>query len=192
MDQTKIVGEKIKSLRETKEISIAELAERTGLAEEQINRIENNVDIPSLAPLIKIARALGVRLGTFLDDQDEMGAVVYHKDEETKETISFSNNAMDTRTHMCYLSLAKSKSDRHMEPFIVDIEATNDTEYSLSSHEGEEFIYVMEGVVEVSHGKKSHVIKAGDSIYYDSIVPHHVHGHEGQAAKILAVVYTPI
>jgi transcriptional regulator with XRE-family HTH domain len=192
MDQTKIVGEKIKSLRETKEISIAEMAERTGLAEEQINRIENNVDIPSLAPLIKIARALGVRLGTFLDDQDEMGAVVYHKDEETKETISFSNNAMDTRTHMRYLSLAKSKSDRHMEPFIVDIEATNDTEYSLSSHEGEEFIYVMEGVVEVSHGKKIHVIKAGDSIYYDSIVPHHVHGHEGQAAKILAVVYTPI
>ena len=192
MDQTKIVGEKIKSLRETKEISIAELAERTGLAEEQINRIETNVDIPSLAPLIKIARALGVRLGTFLDDQDEMGAVVYHKDEETKETISFSNNAMDTRTHMRYLSLAKSKSDRHMEPFIVDIEATNDTEYSLSSHEGEEFIYVMEGVVEVSHGKKIHVIKAGDSIYYDSIVPHHVHGHEGQAAKILAVVYTPI
>ena len=192
MDQTKIVGEKIKSLRETKEISIAELAERTGLAEEQINRIENNVDIPSLAPLIKIARALGVRLGTFLDDQDEMGAVVYHKDEEMKETISFSNNAMDTHTHMRYLSLAKSKSDRHMEPFIVDIEATNDTEYILSSHEGEEFIYVMEGVIEVSHGKKNHVIKAGDTIYYDSIVPHHVHGYNGQAAKILAVVYTPI
>lgn len=192
MDQTQIVGEKIKSLRETRQISIAELAERTGLAEEQINRIENNVDIPSLAPLIKIARALGVRLGTFLDDQDEMGAVVYHKDEETKETISFSNNAMDTRTHMRYLSLAKSKSDRHMEPFIVDIEATNDTEYSLSSHEGEEFIYVMEGTIEVCHGKKSYVIKAGDSIYYDSIVPHHVHGYEGQAAKILAVVYTPI
>ena len=70
MDSTRIVGEKIKSLRETKEISVAELAERSGLAEEQINRIENNVDLPSLAPLIKIARALGVRLGTFLDDQE--------------------------------------------------------------------------------------------------------------------------
>ena len=56
MDSTRIVGEKIKSLRETKEISVAELAERSGLAEEQINRIENNVDLPSLAPLIKIAR----------------------------------------------------------------------------------------------------------------------------------------
>ena len=76
MDSTKIVGEKIKSLRETKEISVAELAVRSGLAEEQIERIENNVDLPSLAPLIKIARALGVRLGTFLDYQEEQGAVV--------------------------------------------------------------------------------------------------------------------
>ena len=192
MDHNKIVGEKIKSLRETKEISIAEMVERTGLAEEQINRIENNVDIPSLAPLIKIARALGVRLGTFLDDQDEMGAVICRKQEETDSTISFSNNAMDARTHMKYQALAKSKSDRHMEPFIVDIEATNDTDFTLSSHEGEEFIYVMDGIIEVCHGKKKHIIKAGDTIYYDSIVPHHVHGYEGQAAKILAVVYTPI
>ena len=79
MDSTKIVGEKIKSLRETKEISVAELAVRSGLAEEQIERIENNVDLPSLAPLIKIARALGVRLGTFLDDQEEQGAVICRK-----------------------------------------------------------------------------------------------------------------
>lgn len=192
MDNTQIVGEKIKSIRETKQISVSELAERTGLAEEQINRIENNVDIPSLAPLIKIARALGVRLGTFLDDQDEVGAVVCRKEELNNSTISFSNNAMNARTHMQYHSLSNSKADRHMEPFIIDIEATEETNYELSSHEGEEFIFVMEGVVEIAYGKKHHVIEAGDSIYYDSIVPHHVHGYQGQAAKILAVVYTPI
>ena len=192
MDNTQIVGEKIKSIRETKQISVSELAERTGLAEEQINRIENNVDIPSLAPLIKIARALGVRLGTFLDDQDEVGAVVCRKEELNNSTISFSNNAMNARTHMQYHSLSNSKADRHMEPFIIDIENTEETNYELSSHEGEEFIFVMEGSVEISYGKKTHVIEAGDSIYYDSIVPHHVHGHQGQAAQILAVVYTPI
>ena len=79
-----------------------------------------------------------------------------------------------------------------MEPFIIDVEATEETSYQLSSHEGEEFIYVIEGSVEVTYGKKQHVIEAGDSIYYDSIVPHHVHGYKGQAPKILAVVYTPI
>ena len=191
MNSTKIVGEKIKSLRTAREISVQELAERSGLSEEQVIRIENNVDIPSLAPLIKIARALGARLGTFLDDQTELGAVVCRK-QETNDTISFSNNAMDARSHMHYSSLSKSKADRHMEPFIVEIEKVDNAEYTLSSHEGEEFIYVLEGIIEIAHGKQKYVIEAGDSIYYDSIVPHHVHGFGGQAAKILAVVYTPI
>ena len=192
MDSTQIVGEKIKSLRETREISVAELAERTGLSVEQIERIENNIDIPSLAPLIKIARALGVRLGTFLDDQDEVGAVVCRKEELNNSTISFSNNAMNARTHMQYHSLSNSKADRHMEPFIININAMNDADFVLSSHEGEEFIYVMEGTMEISYGQSSYLLNEGDSIYYDSIVPHHVHAYQGQEAKILAVVYTPI
>ncbi len=191
MDHTKIVGEKIKSIRETKQISVADLAERSGLAEEQINRIENNEDLPSLAPLIKIARVLGVRLGTFLDDQPtEQGPVVCRKN-ETTDTIGFSNNTAHTHRHMQYHSLSKSKVDRHMEPFIIDIEATKDNSFTLSSHEGEEFIMVTKGVMEISYGKNTYVLEEGDSIYYDSIVPHHVHALNGQAAQILAVVYTP-
>lgn len=191
MDNSKIVGEKIKSLRETKEISIEELAERSGLSLEQVQRIEENVDLPCLAPLIKIARVLGVRLGTFLDDQDELGPVVCRKSEAT-DSISFSNNATHSRRHMQYHSLSKAKADRHMEPFIIDVAATTETDFVLSSHEGEEFIMVMEGVMEISYGKHTYVLEEGDSIYYDSIVPHHVHAFEGQAAKILAVIYTPI
>ena len=120
MDTSKIVGEKIKSLRESQSISMEELAQRSGLAIEQIERIENNIDLPSLAPLIKIARVLGVRLGTFLDDQDENGPVVCRKS-EAKDSISFSNNAIHSRKHMEYHSLSKSKADRHMEPFIIDV-----------------------------------------------------------------------
>lgn len=192
MDNTKAVGEKIRSIRQTKQLELSDISERTGLSEEQIIRIEESKDLPSLAPLIKIARALGVRLGTFLDDQDETGAVVCRKDDSAGTTISFSNNAVNARTHMHYHSLSNSKADRHMEPFIIDIEATQDSDYELSSHEGEEFIYVMEGEVEITYGKQNYLICNGDSIYYDSIVPHHVHGYRGQAARILAVVYTPI
>ena len=192
MDNTKIVGEKIRAVREAKQISIEDLVERTGLSQEQISSIENNVVMPSLAPLIKIARALGVRLGTFLDDQDASGAGVCRKEERVGKSISFSNSAVASRAHMHYNSLSASKADRHMEPFLIDVAPSAETSYELSSHEGEEFIYVMEGAVEVAYGKKCHVIEAGDSIYYDSIVPHHVHGYNGQAAKILAVVYTPI
>ena len=191
MDTSKIVGEKIKSLREAKGIRIEELAERSGLALEQIQRIETNIDLPSLAPLIKISRVLGVRLGTFLDDQTELGPVVCRKADAT-DTISFSNNATHSRRHMQYHSLSKSKADRHMEPFIIDVDETTDTGYVLSSHEGEEFIYVMEGTMEVAYGKNTYVLEPGDSIYYDSIVPHHVHAFQGQRAKILAVIYTPV
>lgn len=192
MDYTNIIGEKIKSLRTTKEISINDLSESTGLSVEQIKRIEDNTDIPSLAPLIKIARALGVRLGTFLDDQpNEEGPVVCRKG-EADDTISFSNNASDSRHHMHYHSLSRAKSDRHMDPFIIDIDESGNNEFSLSAHEGEEFIMVLKGKLEVEYGKKKYLLDEGDTIYYDSIVPHHVHAYEGKAARILAVVYTPI
>lgn len=192
MDCTNIIGEKIKSLRTAKEISIEELAERSGLAVEQIRRIEENIDIPSLAPLIKIARTLGVRLGTFLNDQiNETGAVICRHGEED-DTISFSNNAVDARQHLHYHSLSRSKTDRHMEPFVIDIDANQDKEFQLSAHEGEEFIMVLKGTLEINYGKQTYLLEEGDTIYYDSIVPHHVHAFEGQAARILAVIYTPI
>ena len=175
MDTSKIVGEKIKSLRENRNISTEELAQRSGLAVEQVERIENNIDLPSLAPLIKIARVLGVRLGTFLDDQDETGPAVCRR-AEAGDTISFSNNAIQSRRHM---------------DFIIDVDATEDQDFVLSSHEGEEFIYVLRGRMEISYGKNTYLLEEGDSIYYDSIVPHHVHGYQGEAAQILAVVYTP-
>ncbi|MBR5374284.1 MAG: helix-turn-helix transcriptional regulator [Paludibacteraceae bacterium] len=185
-----IVGSKIKGIRESKNISIEEISERSGLSTDQIISIENDQYLPSLGPLIKIARALGVRLGTFLDDNDELGPVVCRA-EERNSSISFSNGATDARKHMEYHSLAKQKAGRHMEPFIIDIQPSEEKNFKLSAHEGEEFIYVMEGEVEIEYGKEKYNLKVGDSIFYDSIVEHHVHGAVGKSAKILAVVYTP-
>ena len=116
------VGSKIKGIRETKRLSVEEVAERSGLSTEQINSIENEQNLPSLGPLIKVARALGVRLGTFLDDNDGLGPVVCRAaDRESQTTISFSNGATDARKHMEYHPLAQQKTGRHMEPFIIDI-----------------------------------------------------------------------
>ena len=172
-----VIGLKIRGIRETKNISIEEVAERSGLSTEQIVSIENDENLPSLGPLIKIARALGVRLGTFLDDNDELGPAVSRADERAGSSISFSNDAADAR--------------RHMEPFIVDIHPCENADFAPSEHEGEEFIYVMEGEVEIDYGKKKYILREGDSIFYDSIVKHHVHGAYGKPAKILAVVYIP-
>lgn len=190
LNSNTIVGHKIKGIRESKNISIEEVSERSGLSTEQIISIENDQHLPSLGPLIKIARALGVRLGTFLDDNDDLGPVVCRA-EEHNSSISFSNGDTEARKNMEYFSLAKQKSGRHMEPFIIDIHPSEVKEFKLSAHEGEEFIFVMDGEIEIEYGKQKYVLKKGDSIYYDSIVMHHVHGAPGKSAKILAVVYIP-
>ena len=193
MQQSKnVVGAKIRGFRESKNISVEEIAQRSGLSVEQINSIENDVNLPSLGPLIKIARALGVRLGTFMDDNDALGPVVCRAaDREASTSISFSNGATDARMHMEYHPLAQQKAGRHMEPFVIDINPEQNPEFQLSAHEGEEFIFVMSGEVEIIYGKDKYTLHEGDSIFYDSIVKHHVHGAPGKSAKILAVVYIP-
>lgn len=193
MQQSKnVVGAKIRGFRESKNISVEEIAQRSGLSVEQINSIENDVNLPSLGPLIKIARALGVRLGTFMDDNDALGPVVCRAaDREANTSISFSNGATDARKHMEYHPLAQQKAGRHMEPFVIDITPEQNPEFQLSAHEGEEFIFVMSGEVEIIYGKDKYTLHEGDSIFYDSIVKHHVHGAPGKSAKILAVVYIP-
>ena len=148
MNNHSVVGAKIKGLRETKNLSIDVIAERSGLTVEQIESIENDVNLPSLGPLIKIARALGVRLGTFMDDNDALGPIVCRaEDREKDSSISFSNGATDARKHMEYHPLAQQKAGRHMEPFVIDINPEENPNFQLSDHEGEEFIYVMQGIL---------------------------------------------
>ena len=192
MENNKNIGEKIKNIRESKNLTIDEVEERSGVRRGQIERIENNIELPSLAPLIKIARVLGVRLGTFLDDHTELGPVISRaKNCEAQNAIRFTNDSKISRKHMEYHSLSQDKAGRHMEPFLIDIEPSGEAEFTPSSHEGEEFIYVLEGTIEVVYGKEKYILEAGDSIYYDSIVAHHVHAQNSASARILGVVYTP-
>ncbi len=185
------VGSKIQQIRLLKNITTEELAERSYLSEDQIKQIESNEIIPSLSPLIKIARALSVRLGTFLDDHEQLGPVV-SRCEEKCQSASFSNQNTEARSHLDFFALANGKSGRHMEPFIVDIQPSETNKGKKSTHEGEEFIFVLEGSVSIKYGKETYIINKGDSIYYDSIIEHLVESANSQAAKILAVVYTPV
>jgi transcriptional regulator with XRE-family HTH domain len=190
MTVEKTVGEKIRQIREMKKVSLEELAERSGMEIAMIQRIEEEKNVPSLAPLIKIARALGVRLGTFLDDSDSYGPVVVRSGEYHKGA-RFTSQSSETREHLNFFSLAYDKAGRNMEPFIVDIEPGLKSDYMLSSHEGEEFIYVLEGEIEINYGKEVYKLAKGDSIYLDSIVLHNVHSANKNTARILAVVYAP-
>lgn len=183
------IGDKIAALRTLKKIELQDLAHRTGLSVSQLTLIETGVSIPSLGVLIRISRALGIRIGTVLDDTIKEGpAVVRAKDRHTAQ--SFSTSEDKNREHLTFFSLAPNKAGRHMEPFIVDIKPGDNKELHKSSHEGEEFIFVMEGKVTIDYGTDVIELEKGDSIYLDSIVDHLV-TTPGPTAKIIGVVYVP-
>lgn len=188
MAELKTVGSKIQQIREFQKISREELSVRCGLGVELIRKIEEEKSVPSLAPLIRIARAMGVRLGTFLDDIEQTGPAVVRSG-ELEKSARFASQPQENLEHLNFYSLAFNKAGRNMEPFIIDIEPSNQSNYTLSSHEGEEFIYVLDGAVEINYGKDIYRLEKGDSIYLDSIVSHNVHSADNLPAKILAVIY---
>ena len=200
MPKTHSPGDRIAELCKTYSISRETLAERSGLNIELIRRIEEDGHIPDLAPLIKISRALGVRIGALMDDHEELGPVITRAGEAEK-TLRFVTGLpgeaalgagpnAHPRQGLNFHALAADKGGRHMEPFIVDIE--KDVEQDKSAHEGEEFIHVLSGKLALEYGKDHHLLETGDSVYYDSIVPHRVLAAGNEAVRILAVIYTPV
>ncbi|MGE4552603.1 MAG: helix-turn-helix domain-containing protein [Desulfovibrionaceae bacterium] len=187
MDEHKI-GQRIKKFRENKEITLEQMADRTGLDLNFLRAVEEENMYPSLGPLLKISRALGVRLGTFLDDQVSHDPLVVRV-AERKEELTMHTECSDPA--MTFHSLGRGKSDRHMEPFYIDIAPGCAKDVKLSSHEGEEFIVCVKGRVCVVYGQSKTVLEPGDSIYYNSVVPHEVSNASEEPAAIYAVLYFP-
>ncbi len=190
MEAKKSIGEKIKQIRVSKKIDIHELSVRCNLEKEYIAQIEENKIMPTLSSLIKIARSLGIYLSTFIDNTSYKGPVLTLAGEKEKEAC-FKNKNQKKISHMDFFTLACNKQNRHMEPFIIDIHPGDANNHKLSSHEGEEFIFVLDGKIEINYGKELYILNTGDSIYYDSIVSHNLHAYENNTARILAVIYTP-
>jgi transcriptional regulator with XRE-family HTH domain len=197
MPKTRSPSDRIVELRKTYSISRETLAERSGLHLELIRRIEEDGHIPDLASLVKISRALGVRIGVLMDDHEELGPVITRAGEAEKTPRFVAGipsaqavPAPHSRQGLSFHALAADKGGRHMEPFIVDIEG--DAEQEKSSHEGEEFIYILSGKLSLEYGKSSFVLETGDSVYYDSVVPHRVLSADKEPVRIVAVIYTPV
>lgn len=186
MSPSEILGTRIRTYRERLGLSIEDLAKNAGIDAVLEKNIEEGTVYPSLGILVKLSRALGQRLGTFMDDQ-YIGDPLIVRAGERKEETTPHHGAGPGNYH--YYLLGKGKTDRHMDPFYIVIEPSSD--HSLSSHEGEEFIIVVSGEVELIYGKEMYHLKAGDSMYFNSVVPHYVGAAGNAKAAIYAVVYTP-
>lgn len=187
-----LIGKIIGQLRDEQSLTVEELSQRSSISVEKITKIETGEITPSIGVMIKISRALGMRLGTLLDGHESSGAVITRaKDTVFAPSDVISGGESETHHNMSFFSLAQGKKDRAMEPMIVEVDAEGRRTEIQSEHEGEEFLYVIEGVIEVKYGSQTHTLGKGDSIYYDSIVAHSIVSGSPSSAKVLAVIYTP-
>ena len=175
------VGKRIRTYREKLDMSVFDLAQKSGIDEKVINSIEKGQVLPALGVLTKLSRALGQRLGTFMDDP----IITRAKDLEANAVAKEGTNVLGYASH----SLALGKPDRHMDPFRIEFAADGVDE--VSSHEGEELISCIAGEVELTYGNEKSVLMPGDTAYYNSVVKHGLRALGGKPASIYGIVFMP-
>ncbi len=180
------VGERIKELRENSGLSLNDVSQKTGFSPAFLSQMENHLVSPPLGAIIKIARALDVEIGKLFNQEGKAPFTIVRSDERTATSRVASKEGV--RYGYEYESLAPEKINRHMEPFLVTLEPMSRKSVPYS-HDGEEFLFVMEGRVEVQLGDYTDTLEKGDCIYYDSKVPHRVASADEKPAKIIAVIY---
>ena len=178
------VGKNIKKIRKERGLSLNELADMIGMTKGYISKIENSESAPPLSTLSKIAISLDIEVGALtaeeLDLPRPMKVCVTKKGEGKKLTTG-------SLTGYHYEILAHKKSGKNMEPMLL---SPAFEEEAIFSHEGEEFMYTIEGTHEVIYDGESYIIDAGDSIYFDSIVPHTGRSLGKTKARVLAISYS--
>lgn len=184
MDEKQIV-KNIKTIRQSKKMSLGRLAKLCGLTKGYVSKIENSDKAPPFSTLSKIANALDTDISLLLADEsgapEDLSLCIVRKDER-KEVVS-----RGTLYGLHYEALAHKKIGKNMEPYVI---LPVFREKGIFSHEGEEFIYVLKGPYEFSYDGKKHLLNTGDSIYFDSATPHNGRSLGKKKAKILAVIYS--
>lgn len=181
------IGSQIRNLRNQRELTLQELSDLTGLSKPNLSQIENNIVTPPISTLLKISSALGVPIGTFFQktNQDTNMVVVRKEDR-----YGIAKGPHISHIGYSYEPLAYPKADKNMEPFIVHMEDRDAADIVYNNHKGEEFLLLLEGELEFRYGDNTVVLYEGDSIYFDSSIPHGYRGLGGPA-KTLVVIYRP-
>lgn len=178
------IGERVKRLREEKGLTLDELSNLTGFEVEFLKRIENNEVKPQLGTIMRLSKALDSAFGRLVSGVGNKLYSITRKDEQ--KIISRSTSKKGQQKAYTYKSLAPEVKGRHMEALIVQLETLSEPEPSC--HDGEEFIYVLDGTVSLRIGEDTFDLEPGDSAYYLSTTPHIIMAQKG-TATIIAVLY---
>lgn len=181
------IGKKIRDLRKKASLVLQDLSDRTGFSKPLLSQIEKEVVSPPIATLLKISKALNVNIGFFFENNyPEQKVVLVRKDESQVIDSRFFGRE---EGGYYYEALAYKKSKKFMEPFLVEFKRRSAEKLSYFSHDGEEFIYLLEGTLEFRTENQQYILRPGDSLYFESSIPHAYRALERRNAKALSVIY---
>jgi transcriptional regulator with XRE-family HTH domain len=179
------IARRVKEFRRSKGLSLEKLAGLTGFTKGYLSRIENSTKAPPIFTLSRISQALEIDINRFFSDG--------HETSEAK-TIAVSRRGDRIRTNgrgtpygYVYEALAPDKAGKNMEPYVIYVGAEKRASFQ---HEGEELLYVLEGKLEFFFGDDAYMLEEGDSLYFDSNVPHSGRSIGKKAARLLVTIYS--
>lgn len=163
------IGREVRAHRRKKEITVAELAQITGLSIGMLSKIENGNTSPSLTTLQTLANALSVPLTSFFRGFEERREAVHTKSGEGVEM-----DRAGTRANHQYNLLGHIGSNSSgviVEPYLISLTVESDV-FPTFQHAGIEMIYMLEGEVDYRHGDDVYPLKPGDTLFFDADAPH--------------------
>ena len=172
------VGEEIKKVRKKKKVTLNQVANDTGCSIDYLKKIEAGKVIPPVGTLLQISRALEIDSGVLLREQEA--------------TAQQRIKAYKKRTeNYAYTTLTPGAEKKHLKAFLVTIDAMKDHKGVGYQHEGEEFVYVLTGHIEVTVGDHANTLKGGESLHFNSAIRHQLKNIGKKKAELLVVIYTP-
>lgn len=178
------IGARIRAIREKKGVSLEQLAAMTGFDADLLAKIENREVYPQLGTVLKLSKGLDAAFGQLIAGAGDKPYAITRR--EDQKTVMRSTSHKGQKDLYTYKGLATEVRGRSMEPLIVQLR--EEPEKEPSSHDGEEFIYVLKGEVVLEVGEDRFELTPGDSAYYLSSVPHWIAAKK-ESATILAVIH---
>lgn len=172
------VGRKIKKARTDKKLTLDTLANETGLAVDYLRRIESGKEIPPVGTLLQVSKALEINSADLLREPDS----------KLRQRI----RAYTKRTeNYAYATLTPGAENKHLKAFSVNVEAGQDHKGVGYQHEGEEFVHVLAGQIDITVGEHTNHLEAGDSLHFNSGIRHRMRNPGGVRTELIVVIYQP-
>ncbi|MHC1743358.1 MAG: helix-turn-helix domain-containing protein [Syntrophobacteraceae bacterium] len=160
------IGKRIRRFRKERQITLDQLAEKTGFSKGYLSKVEKSDKAPPVSTLGNIARALNVTISALLDEETQRRTFCLVRKHE-RPFVTREGTAFD----YAYEAMAYKYPNRMMEPFILTL-PLEPKKRTIYQHEGEEILFVIQGTMKFLYDSEEYIVNEGDCLYFDSSLPH--------------------